>query len=281
MKKLKPTTPGQRGRTVPSFRKVLSRATPHKPLVKGGKRPVGRDGAGRISMRHRGGGHKRRFRDIDFAYDKVDIPATVESIEYDPNRSGYIALVCYRDGERRYLLAPKSVAVGDTMLTAESAAIEPGNRVPIKQVPVGTFVYNIELRAGGGAKLVRSAGSHAEVIARDSGYVHLKMPSTEVRKVPETAWASIGEVSNAEHKLAVSGKAGRSRWLGTRPRVRGSAMAAVDHPHGGGEGRAGRGHRRQRTMWGKPAGKGQKTRKTKKYSNALIVRRRRVGKKRK
>ncbi|PIT91208.1 50S ribosomal protein L2 [Candidatus Kaiserbacteria bacterium CG10_big_fil_rev_8_21_14_0_10_49_17] len=280
MKKYRPTTPGRRGMTVVSYKKTLTASKPHKPLTKGGKRDVGRNNRGTITMRHRGGGHKRRLRDIDFKYDKRNIPAKVETIEYDPNRSGFIALVLYADGERRYVLLPQSVAVGDTFIVAEDAPLKPGNRLPLAKVPIGTFVYNIELKPEGGAKIARSAGNYAEVIAHDGGYVNLKMPSSEVRKVPEKAWASIGEVSNEEHKLVVLGKAGRSRWLGKRPTVRGSAMNPVDHPHGGGEGRGGRGHRRARTKWGKPSGKGQKTRTPKKYSNYLIVRRRKVGKKR-
>ncbi len=280
MKHYKPTSPSRRHMTVVSYRNVLTASAPHKALVSGGKRFVGRNNAGRISVRHKGGGHKRLFRDVDFIYDKRDIPATLETIEYDPNRSGFIALVCYKDGERRYVLTPKSLKVGDTFLVSEKAPLSPGNRLPLKNIPIGTFVYNVEVKPGGGAKLIRSAGTFAEVVANDAGYVDLKMPSTEVRKVLETAWASIGEVSNEEYKLVNIGKAGRSRWLGIRPTVRGSAMNPVDHPYGGGEGRSGRGRRRAVSMWGKPTGKGQKTRTPKKYSNYLIVSRRRVGKKR-
>ena len=280
MKKYKPTTAGRRGMSGISYRDELTATSPHKALTKGRKRGVGRS-KGRISSRHRGGGHKRRWREIDFRYDKIGVPARVETIEYDPNRSGFVALLVYVDGERRYILAPQSVKVGDTLLVAEDAPLTPGNRVPVAKVPIGSFVYNIEIKPGGGAKLVRSAGSYAEVIAHDSGYVHLKMPSTEVRKVRDTVWVSLGEVSNPGHKLVNLGKAGRSRWLGKRPTVRGSAMNPVDHPHGGGEGRGGRGHRRARTAQGRPTGKGQKTRKTKKYSNTFIVSRRKVGKKRK
>ncbi len=281
MKKYKPTTASRRHMTTPSYKKVLSGAKgPNKKLSSGFKRGVGRNNQGRITMRHRGGGHKRKYRVIDFRYDKVDIPAKVESVEYDPNRSGFIALVLFADGERRYVLAPKDVKVGDTMLVSENAPLEAGNRLPLKNIPIGTFVYNIEIKAGGGAKIARSAGNYAEVVARDGGYVNLKMPSKEIRKVPEKAWASIGEVGNEEHKLVTIGKAGRSRWMGKRPTVRGSAMNPVDHPYGGGEGRGGRGIRRAKTKWGKPAGKGQKTRTPKKYSNKLIVKRRKGGKKR-
>lgn len=248
-------------------------------LVVGKKSTAGRNHHGRITMRHKGGGHKKRMRVVDFLMQKRDIPARVESIEYDPHRTGFIALVCYADGERRYMLAPKGVRVGDTILVSEKAEVAPGNRLPLRKIPVGTFVYNVEVQPGGGAKLARSAGNFIEVIANDLGYAYLKMPSTEIRKVPENCWASIGEVSNDQHKLRNEGKAGRNRWKGIRPTVRGTAMNPVDHPHGGGEGRQGRGLRRAKTMWGKPSGKGQKTRTPKKYSNVFIVSRRKTGKK--
>ena len=281
MKKHKPTTPGRRGMTTVSYKKVLTASKPHKKLTKGGKRAVGRNNRGRITTRHKGGGHKRRFRDIDFLYNKKDVPAKIETVEYDPYRSGFIGLACYADGERRYVVVPQNTKVGDTFIVSEKAPIKPGNRVPLSKVPVGTQVYNIELKEHGGAKLARSAGNAAEVVAQDAGYTQLKMPSTEIRKVVDKAWATIGSVSNEEHRLVTIGKAGRSRWMGARPTVRGSAMNPVDHPHGGGEGRAGRGHNRARSKWGKPTGKGQRTRTPKKYSNKLIVKRRRVGKRRK
>ncbi len=211
---------------------------------------------------------------IDFVYDKKDIPAIVKTIEYDPFRTGFIALVQYVDGEKRYVLVPKTVKVGNKFLVSENAMIEVGNRLPLRKIPVGTFVYNIEVRPNGGAKLVRSAGSFAQVIANDNGYTHIKLPSTEVREVHDNAWATIGTVSNDESRLVNIGKAGRARWMGIRPTVRGS----VDHPYGGGEQRTGRGLRRLKTRWGKPAGKGQKTRTPKKYSNVFVVSRRRVGK---
>ena len=280
MKSYKPTTPSQRHTKTVTYRGVLTASEPKKSLTKGGKRSVGRNNRGRITTRHKGGGHKRLYRDIDFKYDKIDIPAKVETIEYDPNRSGFIALVCYADGERRYVLAPQSVKVGDKFIISEKAPIEPGNRLLLKNIPIGTFVYNVEIQPKGGSRIARSAGSHVEVVANDGGYVHLKMPSSEIRKVSELAWASVGEVSNSEHKLRNIGKAGRSRWLGIRPTVRGSAMNPVDHPYGGGEGRAGRGRRRAVSKWGKPTGIGQKTRRKKKYSNVFIVSRRKVGKKR-
>ncbi|HEC30520.1 MAG TPA: 50S ribosomal protein L2 [Candidatus Yonathbacteria bacterium] len=281
MKAYAPTTPSRRNTRTVTYRGVLTASSPKKSLTKGGKRAVGRNNAGRITTRHKGGGHKRRFRAIDFKYNKFDVPAKIETIEYDPNRSGFIALACYADGERRYVLAPGSVKVGDSFIVSEKAPITVGNRLPLNKLPVGTFVYNIEIQPGSGAKIARSAGNFAEVIAQDSGNTHLKMPSSEIRKVSDKGWASVGEVSNSEYKLRKIGKAGRSRWLGKRPTVRGSAMNPVDHPHGGGEGRAGRGRRRAVSKWGKPTGKGQKTRTPKKYSNHLIVTRRKVGKKRK
>ncbi len=280
MKHYKPTTPSRRHMSTVTYRGVLTASKPKKSLTKGRKRAVGRNNAGRITTRHKGGGHKRLYREIDFKYNKIDIPAKIETIEYDPNRSGFIALVVYADGERRYILAPNSLKVGDKFIVSEKAEIKVGNRMPLKNIPIGTFVYNIELKPGAGARIARSAGSYAEVVANSDGYTNLKMPSSEVRKVLETAWATIGEVSNQEHKLRNIGKAGRSRWLGIRPTVRGSAMNPVDHPYGGGEGKAGRGRRRAVSKWGKPTGKGQKTRRSKKYSNNLIISRRKVGKKR-
>lgn len=278
MKTYKPVTKSSRQMSRIEFRKHLSGTRPLKALTKGRKRSGGRNAFGRITMRHKGGGHKRTYRVVDFYFNKKDVPARIASIEYDPFRSAFIGLAVYRDGEKRYVVVPKSLKVGDTFVVSENAPIKIGNRIPLGKIPVGTFVYNIELKPGGGGVLARSAGNYCEVIAQDAPYTHLRLPSTEVRTVPGKAWASIGEASNAEHSLVVIGKAGRSRWLGVRPTVRGSAMNPVDHPHGGGEGRAGRGHRIQRTLWGKPVGKGQKTRRPKKYSNIFIVSRRRVGK---
>lgn len=281
MKKYKPTTQSRRHMSTPSYGLTITTSTPRKSLTRGVKRSVGRNSAGRITVRHKGGGHKRLYREVDFQYNKYDIFARVETVEYDPNRSGFIALVCYRDGERRYVLAPSTLRVGDEMIVSEKADVRTGNRLPLKNIPIGTFVYNVEMKPKAGARIARSAGSYVEVVANDEGYTQLKMPSSEVRKVLATCWASIGAVSNEEHKLRRIGKAGRSRWLGVRPTVRGSAMNPVDHPYGGGEGRQGRGTRRAKTKWGKPSGKGQKTRRKKKYSNKFIVERRRVGKKRK
>lgn len=263
--------------TTVTFRGKLTATEPHKALTKGGKRHVGRNSAGRITVRHKGGGHKRLFRDVDFGYKKI-VPGVVETVEYDPNRSGFIGVILYRDGERRYALLPSGAPVGTKIESGEKAPATPGNRMMLKDVPIGAFIYNVELKPGQGGKIGRSAGTYIEIIARDQGYADLKMPSSEVRKVLETCWATIGEVSNDEHHLRTIGKAGRSRWLGIRPTVRGTAMNPVDHPHGGGEGRQGRGLRRAKSAWGKPTGKGQKTRSPKKYSNYLIVSRRKVGK---
>jgi len=264
------------------YANTLTTAKPFKKLVKGTSKRGGRNAYGRITTRHQGGGHKQKLRVIDFYFvDKVGIEGKIEHLEYDPHRSGFIARVVYKDGERRYILAPQSLKVGDTILTSPDAPLTPGNRLPLSKIPVGSFVFNVELKERGGAKIARSAGIYAEVVAHDGGYAQLKMPSSEIRKVPVHAWASVGEVSNPEYRLRNLGKAGRSRHLGIRPTVRGTAMNPVDHPHGGGEGRQGRGHRRARTLWGKPSGKGQKTRRPKKYSNVHIVTRRRVGKKRK
>ena len=273
MKKFKPTTPSNRHTAIVTYRGVLTASEPMKALTTGFRRGSGRNAFGRITTRHKGGGHKRSFRQIDFRLDKVGIPAKIETIEYDPNRSGFIGVVCYADGERRYNLLPQTVKVGDTILIAEDAPLKPGNRLVLRKVPVGTFVYNIELQPNGGARIARSAGNYAEVVANNAGQTHLKMPSGEIRKVSENAWASVGAVSNEEYKHRNIGKAGRSRWLGIRPTVRGTAMNPVDHPYGGGEGRQGRGTKRPKTYYGKVTG-GRKTRSPKKYSNTLIVARR-------
>ncbi|MCR4325944.1 MAG: 50S ribosomal protein L2 [Patescibacteria group bacterium] len=280
MKKYKPTSPTQRAHTSVNYRTSLSGHQPHKALTRGKRKTGGRNSDGRITVRHHGGGHKKRFRDVDFRFNKKDVPARVSSIEYDPFRSAFIGLAVYRDGEKRYVVVPKEMKVDDTFVVSESAPAKSGNRLPLGKIPVGAFVYCVEIKPGAGAVLARSAGNYAEVIAQDAGYTHLKLPSTEVRKVISTAWASIGAVSNEEHRLVNLGKAGRSRWMGKRPTVRGTAMNPVDHPHGGGEGRQGRGHRRARTLWGKPSGKGQKTRRPKKYSNVFVISRRKVGKRR-
>jgi len=278
MKSYKPTSKSRRNMTTVTFRGIVTATEPLKSLTSGFRRPMGRNHHGRITTRHKGGGAKRLFREVDFVYNKKDIPAKILTVEYDPNRSGFISLACYADGEKRYVLLPKSLGVGDTFIVSEKADIKPGNRLPLSKIPVGTFVYNIEVKPQGGGKIARSAGNFAEVIAIDEGHAQLKMPSTEIRKVKDTAWASVGEVSKDEHRLQSFGKAGKSRWKGIRPTVRGTAMNPVDHPHGGGEGRQGRGRRRAVSAWGKPTGKGQKSRRSKRYSNNMIVSRRKVGK---
>jgi large subunit ribosomal protein L2 len=280
MKTYKPTSKSRRHMTTVTYRGVLSGDKPLKSLLLTKKNRAGRNNQGRITTRHQGGGHKKRFRDIDFAYNKKDIPAKIETIEYDPYRTAFIARSLYADGERRYVIAIKDMKVGDTFIVGENAPIKPGNRMPIGKIPSGTFVYNIELKLGAGARLARSAGNYAEVVAHDAGYTQIKLPSSEIRRVSDLCYASVGAVSNEEQRLVNIGKAGRSRWIGIRPTVRGTAMNPVDHPHGGGEGRQGRGLRRAKSMWGKPTGKGQKTRTPKKYSNVFIVSRRKVGKKR-
>jgi large subunit ribosomal protein L2 len=278
MKRYKPTTPSRRNMTTVTHRGVLTTDVAFKGLTHGFKRSMGRNNRGRITTRHKGGGNKRMYRDVDFFYDKKEIPAKITTVEYDPNRTAFIGLAVYADGEKRYVVVPKSVKAGDTFLVGEKAEIKPANRLPLHNIPVGTFVYNIEIKPKGGSKLVRSAGNYAEVIGQDAGYAQIKLPSTEVRKIIATAWATVGEVSNDENWLQNFGKAGKSRWRGIRPTVRGTAMNPVDHPHGGGEGRQGRGRRRAISIYGKPTGKGQKSRRPKKYSNRLIVSRRKVGK---
>ena len=279
MKSYKPTSAGRRDGSVIEYKKKLTstKSNPLKSLTIGGRSTGGRNNMGRTTSLNRGGGNKRTFRVIDFRFDKKDIPARVETIEYDPYRSGFIALVLYRDGERRYILVPQQVAVGDEIITSATAKPKVGNRLPLGQIPVGTFVFNVELKPGAGARIARGAGTYAEVVAHDNGYTLVKLPSSEIRKIISSAWASIGAVSNEEYRLVSIGKAGRARHMGLRPKTRGSAKNAVDHPHGGGEGRSPRGHRRARTKQGRPVGKGQKTRSPKKYSNKFIVERRKPG----
>jgi large subunit ribosomal protein L2 len=281
MKSFKPLTPSLRNTILTPYKQLLSGDSKKKPknLMKGRSSTGGRNNQGRITMRHMGGGNKKALRVVDFKFDKRDVPGTVEAVQYDPLRTAFVALVVYKDGERRYMVAQKGMKAGDTFIVSEKATLDKFNRTQLKKIPVGTFVSNVEVQPEGGAKLARAAGNFIEVIANDLGYSFLKMPSSEVRKVSENCWATIGEVSNDQHKLRNEGKAGRNRWKGIRPHVRGSAMNPVDHPHGGGEGRMGRGLRRAKTKWGKPSGKGQKTRSPKKYSNVHIVSRRKVGKK--
>lgn len=274
MKKYKPTTPGRRGMIGADF-STLTKKKSEKKLTKKLVRSFGRGFMGRITCRHKGGGHKRKYRLIDFNQtDKIGIPARVASVEYDPNRSCFIALLNYRDGEKRYILASDKLKVGDEVICQDNAPVKIGNRTKLKNLLVGTEVYNVELAPRQGGKLVRSAGNTAQILAVEGGHCHLKLPSSEVRKVNAECFASIGQLSNPEHNTIVLGKAGRSRWLGIRPTVRGSAMNPCDHPHGGGENRQSIGLRKgPKTPWGKLA-HGVKTRKKKKPSNKFIIKRR-------
>ena len=251
----------------------LTRKKSPRNLRKRLKSSAGRNSQGRITVRHQGGGKKRLFRVIDFKQNKLNIPGKIETIEYDPYRTAFIALVVYKDGERRYILAPEELKAGAEILTSEDAPFEIGMRTPLRRIPVGSFVYNIEIFPGRGGSIARSAGNFAQILANENKYTHLKMPSSEVRKVFSEGYASIGKVSNPEHALTVIGKAGRSRWLGIRPTVRGSAMNPRDHPYGGGEGKTQRGTRKPKTKWGKVTG-GRKTRKKKNKSNKMIIKRR-------
>lgn len=277
MKKYAPTTPSRRHASGIEYAKILTKKEPYKSLTKWFKRAKGRNAQGRITSRHKGGGVKRLYRMIDFKMDKINQPATLLSVEYDPNRSGFIGLVEYQDKEKRYILLPQEIKVGQKISVSEEAPLAPGNRLPLEKIPGGTKVYNIEIKPGGGAKLVRSAGSFAEVLGQEGKFALVKLPSKEVRKINKKSFASIGQVSNPEHSFVVIGKAGRSRLLGRRPKVRGSAMSPAAHPYGGGEGRALRGTRRPKNKWGKITG-GRKTRKKKKYSDSLIIKRRKKKK---
>ena len=270
LKKLKPTTPGQRFKVISTFEEITTRK-PEKSLVYGKRKSGGRNNEGKMTMRYIGGGHKRLYRFIDFRRDKDGIPAVVKTIEYDPNRSARIALVCYADGEKRYIISPNGLKVGQVLMSGIGAAPEIGNTLLLSEIPFGTMIHNIELNPGQGAKLVRSAGTYAQLMSRDGKYAIIKMPSGETRMILQACRATIGVVSNTEHNLEVSGKAGRSRWLGRRPRTRGVVMNPVDHPMGGGEGRQAGGHPRSRK--GIPA-KGYKTRSPKKQSSKYIIERR-------
>lgn len=270
MKQHKPTTASRRGMRTVNY-SGLTKIKPHKPLTRYVKRRAGRSASqGRITVRHKGGGYKRRYRNVDFKQDKIGIPAKVVSIEYDPSRSAFISLLSYRDGDKRYILAPDGLKEGDIIVYQEKGELKPGNRMMLKHVMVGTPVYNVELIPGKGGSIVRSAGSSAQVLTKDSGFVHLQLPSGEIRMVPEDSFASIGQVSNPEHGFEVVGKAGKKRKRGVRPTVRGSAMNPVDHPHGGGEGRSPIGLKNPKTPWGKIA-YGVKTRKKRKYSDKFII----------
>ena len=269
---LKAATPGTRHGSVIDFSE-LSKNKPEKKLTSSWHRSRGRNNRGIITTRHRGGGHKRLYRIIDFARTKIGIAAKVISIEYDPNRNARIALLHYPDGEKRYILHPVGLKVGDTVVASPEAIISVGNCLPLKQIPLGTEVHNIELQPGGGGQLVRSAGTVAQIVAKENNCVTVRLPSGEVRLIPQNCWATIGRVGNVDISNITLGKAGRKRWLGYRPHVRGSAMNPVDHPHGGGEGRAPIGRSRPVSPWGKPA-LGSKTRKKKKWSTKYIVQKR-------
>jgi len=272
VKKYQPITPSRRHLTNVNY-SLLTTKEPFKKLTKRLKKAAGRNSSGKITVRHQGGGNKILYRQIDFKQDKFDIPAKVETIEYDPYRSAFISRILFKDGERRYILAPQGLKINDQIIFSENAPIALGNRTSLKRIPVGTFVYNIEMIKGRGGKLVRAAGGSAQILANENGYCHLQLPSKEIRKIPWDNYASIGQISNPEYNLINIGKAGRSRWLNIRPTVRGSAMNPRDHPYGGGEGRAKRGTRRPKTKWGKITG-GHKTRSKKKWSNKMIIKRR-------
>ena len=272
MKIYKPTTASRRGMTGIDFSQ-LTRKRPQKSLLKYVKRHVGRGNSGRITVRHKGGGVKKLYRIIEFSQTKMNLPAKVIALEYDPNRTAFIALIEYKNNERQYIIAPHNLKVGQEIVFSDSTPLAVGNRMKLRNIPVGTDVYNVELEAGKGGKIVRSAGSSAQVLAHDGDYINLKMPSTEIRKFNAECFASIGMVSNPENRFYRVGKAGKSRLKGRRPHVRGSAMNPVDHPHGGGEGRQPIGLKHPKTPWGKPA-LGVKTRNRKKWSNKLIISRR-------
>jgi large subunit ribosomal protein L2 len=270
LKQYKPTTPGRRG-VVLVDRSALWKGKPEKSLTEGLRGTGGRNNAGRITARRRGGGHKRRYRIVDFKRNKYDVPATVERLEYDPNRTAFIALIQYEDGERAYILAPQRLAVGDVVVSGRVADIRPGNAMPMQSIPVGTIIHNVEMKPGKGGQIARSAGTYAQLIGKDQGYAQLRLSSGELRAVRAECLATVGAVSNPDQQNIKLGKAGRNRWLGKRPSVRGVAMNPVDHPHGGGEGRTS-GGRHPVTPWGKPT-KGMRTRQNKK-TDSLIIRRR-------
>ncbi|KAF0223865.1 MAG: large subunit ribosomal protein [Rhodospirillaceae bacterium] len=270
LKNYKPTTPGRR-QLVTVDRSELWKGKPEAALTEGLRKKGGRNNLGRITVRFRGGGHKRRYRMVDFKRDKFDMPATVERLEYDPNRTAFIALVVYEDGEKRYILAPQRLAAGDVVIAGEKVDIKPGNALPLKNIPVGTVVHNVELKVGKGGQMARSAGTFVQLVGKDQGYAQLRLSSGELRIVRGECMATVGAVSNPDQQNVSLGKAGRKRWLGFRPHVRGVAMNPIDHPHGGGEGRTS-GGRHPVTPWGKPT-KGKKTRSNKK-TDRLIMRRR-------
>ena len=271
IRKINPTTPGQRGMTVSTFEEI-TKTTPERSLVEDMRSRAGRNNQGRITVRHQGGGAKRKYRIIDFKRDKDNVPAKVYSIEYDPNRSANIALLHYADGEKRYIIAPLGLKVGDSVISGDTADIKVGNALEIRLIPVGTMIHCIEMKPGKGAQIARSAGNAAQLMAKEGKYAQVRLPSGEVRLLPINAKATIGQVGNIDHQNIMIGKAGRTRHMGIRPTVRGSVMNPNDHPHGGGEGRAPVGRPGPVTPWGKPA-MGYKTRKKKNQSNKYIVRR--------
>jgi len=272
IKAYKPTTPARRQMTVTVY-SGLSKVAPEKSLLESLPKKSGRNSYGRITVRHRGGGNRRKYRVIDFKRDKVGVPATVLTIEYDPNRSAFIALVQYEDGEKRYIIAPNGLKVGDTVVSGPDADIKPGNALPLTSIPVGTFIHNVELYPGKGAQLARSAGIMAQLMAKEGAYALIRLPSGELRNVPANCMATVGQVSNIDHENVHIGKAGRKRHMGWRPPVRGSVMNPCDHPHGGGEGKSPIGRPGPVTPWGKPA-LGYKTRKKHNRSDKFIVKRR-------
>ncbi len=271
IKVYKAMTPGRRNMTGNDY-KEISKKKPERKLTRSKKRSSGRNNQGRITVRRRGGGHKRRLRLVDFKRNKLEIPAVVKAIEYDPNRSAHLALLHYKDGEKAYILWPVDLKVGDTVISSETADIQPGNHLPLRAIPLGTAIHNIEIKQGKGGQLIRSAGSSGQLMAKEGKHVLIRLPSGELRKVFRECWATVGQVGNIMHENMKLGKAGRSRWLGRRPAVRGVAMNPVDHPHGGGEGRAGQGNPHPVTPWGVPT-KGHKTRKNPR-TDKWIVRRR-------
>ena len=271
IRQYKPTSPARRLMSVNAFEEI-TKSTPEKGLIYSKKKHSGRNNQGKITVRHRGGGNRNKYRVIDFKRDKLQVPAKVAAIEYDPNRSAFIALLHYLDGEKRYILAPVGLSVGDTVVAGEGADIKPGNSLPLASIPTGTLIHNLEVRAGAGGQLVRSAGVYAQLMAKEGEYAQVRLPSGEIRKLPMNARATIGTVGNTDHENIRVGKAGRKRHMGIRPTVRGVVMNPVDHPHGGGEGKSPIGMPAPVTPWGKPA-LGLKTRKHKKYSNWLIVKR--------
>ncbi len=273
MKKFKPTSASSRQREIVEYKTLLSGDRPKKSLTKNIKSAAGRNNRGVITTRHQGGGHKKVYRTVDFKQNKLGVPGKVKTIEYDPYRSAFISLVVYKDGDQRYILAAKDLKVGDEIITAPDAPIKTGNRLPLVKIPIGYMVHNVESRPGSGGKLARSAGSSLEVLGSTNGLTDIRMASKEVRRVPSECYATIGQASNIDYNLINIGKAGRSRWLGVRPTVRGTAMNPVDHPYGGGEGVQPRGTKRPKTLWGKVTG-GRKTRKKNKWSSNWIMKRR-------